>query len=232
MAGFMMSNDLGVPTKTTDEFKNILVIFPHPDDESLTVGGVMSQFKGKNNLIVLTKGEKGASGPREEELKKSARIIGAENLIVADFKDGEVAGEKIRLEKYIDQKIGEIKPDVVITYDLAGLYGHEDHMVTAEVVTKLVKEKYPQIKLWYAALPEKVMKLLTLPTQMAKDSEFANKRVAPNLKVFVGGGVINKIQSVYAHKSQYNSFRSGVPKPLPLWFAYTLQIFEYFNEVN
>jgi LmbE family N-acetylglucosaminyl deacetylase len=242
--GFIILNDFSVSTISTKEFKNVLVIYPHPDDESLTVSGLLSQLshqKVKTNLLILTKGGGGESGPyavqdlkkiRAEEIKKSASIIGITNLVQADFEDGHIKEYEDEVTKYVDSQIVEIKPDLVITYDLAGLYGHEDHMTTSSIVTKLIKDKYPNVSLWYTSLPLKVLKLATLPTQMAKDKDFASKRSTPNLRIYIGLNVINRIRSVYAHRSQYDSFRKGVPKILPLWFVYSMQPFEYFAKVN
>lgn len=240
LIGFVVLNDFSVPTISSPKFKNVLVIFPHPDDESLTVSGLSKILSGQNgqiNLLVLTTGEKGEGGPnlkeiRTQEMQQSAKIIGVTNLIQQDFGDGAINSKISEVTNFIDYQINSLKPDLIITYDLAGLYGHEDHMATSSIVTKLVQEKYPTIALWYTSLPAKVIKLAKLPTHMAQDPDFASKRSLPNAKIFIGSSFITKIKSVKAHHSQYQSFRQSVPKFLPLEFVYSLQLFEYFHQVN
>jgi LmbE family N-acetylglucosaminyl deacetylase len=240
LVGFIVLNDFSVPTISKSEHKNVLVIFPHPDDESLTIGGLSKMISGQNgqiNLLVLTAGEKGEGGPnlkeiRTQEMQQSAKIIGISNLIQQDFGDGQINSKISEVTDFIDSQINSLQPDLIITYDLAGLYGHQDHMATSSIVTKLVQEKYPTIALWYTSLPAKVIKLANLPTHMAQDPDFASKRSLPNSKIFIGSGFITKIQSVKAHHSQYQSFRQSVPNFLPLEFVYSLQLFEYYHQVN
>jgi LmbE family N-acetylglucosaminyl deacetylase len=240
LIGFFKVNDLTVPSASTKNFKKILVIFPHPDDESLTVSGLLNKFSGDSYLLTLTHGGAGenASGQagdlrhiREQELQKSAEVIGIKHLINADFVDGGLTADRHRLSNFIDNKINELQPDLVITFDPSGLYGHPDHIVVSEIVTELLKNKYRTTKLWYTTLPQKVLSLVSLPTHMATDKSFLEKRTTPNLKVYIDTGFIAHIRSAYAHRSQFNSFRSGIPRILPLWFVYSFQLYEYFHEV-
>lgn len=62
---FFLANDVSVPLASISKYKNILVIFPHPDDEVLTAGGLMRTLSNsgkKVNLIILSKGERGRPG--------------------------------------------------------------------------------------------------------------------------------------------------------------------------
>ncbi|MDQ3239098.1 MAG: PIG-L family deacetylase [bacterium] len=61
---FLYQNDFQVMSFKLQKYKNVLVIYPHPDDEVLTVGGFMSKMSGiggRTTLAVLTKGDKGES---------------------------------------------------------------------------------------------------------------------------------------------------------------------------
>jgi len=240
---FLVANDFSVPSVSLSKFKNILVIYPHPDDEVLTTGGLINTFSksGKKvNLIILTKGERGTPDGsvnndlikiRTEEAKKVSHILGA-TLHQNDFGDGEIAKNRDKVTEYLDSQIEKIQPDLVVTYDLSGLYGHEDHMVCSEIVTDLVKNRYKHTTLWYAIYPKRVLSMISLPEHMAKDEKFKSLRSIPNLKVFVGAGVFSKIQSVYAYKSQFESFRNGLPfKFIPPWFFYTIQFYEYYYQI-
>lgn len=62
LTGFLLATDFSVPLKDARRFKNILVIFPHADDETITCGGSLHRFSAKDcsvTLAILTKGEKG-----------------------------------------------------------------------------------------------------------------------------------------------------------------------------
>lgn len=238
------TNDFKVKNRNISNFKKILIIFPHPDDESLSVSGLTRIAKDKSintTLLVLTQGEAGEAyksdksklgDVRTEELKKSARIIGVNKLMQFTLPDGKLNRHQTEIKKIISENIEGIKPDLIITYDLSGLYGHEDHIITSNIVTDLVLKKYKDIKLWYVSYPKKVLDMISLPTHMAKDKEFIKKRCEPNLKVFKGLNFIYSYLSVLAHKSQYKSFRSEELRFIPLILAYSTQIYEYFYEVN
>src|SRR5260221_8807864 len=106
------------------------------------------------------------------------------------------------------------------------MYGHEDHIVCTEIITKLVKAKHAGAHLWYVAFTQTLARNLHLPTHMAKDPRFMARRARPNAKFFVGLGTLAKIRAVYGHRTQRQSFRSMMPWHLPIWFVYSLQVFE------
>jgi LmbE family N-acetylglucosaminyl deacetylase len=248
--GFVYANDFSVRTKSlsgiSTKYKNILIIFPHADDEALSSGGVISQLSNSEaNLhwLILTKGEKGNEAAsideqlkevRVEEARRAAHFYGINNLIQREYPDNGVDEFKDRLTTELEQTIDSVKPDLIITYDLAGLYGHPDHMVVSEVVTNLVKKNFPDTKLCYVSYPKKILGSISLPEHMAEDKFFKGERAYPNFKVWVGlRGVINKIEAVYTYKSQRQSFVSSFPvKFIPLWFYVSLTPYEYFYEAN
>lgn len=237
---FLFLNDLTLPTKQIQKYKKVLVVYPHPDDELLTVGGLMAENKN-TMLLILTKGEKGTPDAhidlnlkaiRTKEEQESSKILGVKKLIQMDLGDGLLSQKKEQITNIVRDTIKSERPDLVITYDLSGLYGHPDHMVVSEVVTTLVKTEFKNIELWYPTVPKRVFLLLKVPEQMAKDKNFKSKRTYPSLKVFIGLNVIKKIQAVMSHKSQYIPFQPGLPIPIPTWFFHSMTIYEYFNKAN
>lgn len=243
--GFFVSNDLGVRSGHIQKFKKALVIYPHPDDETLASGGLIRLLTSQRThvtVVVLTKGEKGNDDAhldltlkdiRKKELMTAMKILGVKKVILEDFGDGQLATKKPQLTKYIASLIQNIHPDLIVTYDLAGLYGHEDHITVSEIVTGLVKKTYPTVKLLYPSLPKKLLRMIKLPEYMAKDPLFTKRRVTPTMKVFVGVGVIQRIRAMYAYKSQLYSFSKGMPIPaVPLWFYYSMQLFEHYHKAN
>ncbi len=247
--GFNEANDLKVLTKDINSFKNIkkvLIIFPHPDDEANSLSGTITKFAQKNievNLIILTKGEKGNEDARldgnlkeirSDEAQKVAKLLGIKNLSLKDYPDNGVDQFRDKLINDIRQTIKEVSPDLVITYDESGGYGHPDHVVVSKVTTELISKEFDNIHLWYTSTPEKLYQNLSLPEQMAKDNDFKLNRKSPNFKIGVGlSGVINKVKVIYTYQSQFNSFVKSVPiKQIPMWFYISLTPYEYFYEVK
>lgn len=240
---FIFQNDFSLPTKALKKYKKILIIFPHPDDEVLTVGGLTASCRNfgiETIVTVLTKGERGESyikdvsdlkSLRAHEMETSFKILGGKRLIQLDLGDGDLENNKKVVKEEIKRIIKVENPDLIITYDLAGLYGHPDHIVLSETITELRTDYH--YDLWYAVLPKRIMKTVTLPEHMARDPNFKSKRALPTHRIFVGVAVLKKIKALYAYRSQYMSFRNAYPfKFIPLGFYVSANIYEYFHEVN
>lgn len=247
---FFYINDLKVGSEDIDalsqKYKKILIIFPHADDEVLSMGGFLKSISDEGSEIswlLLTKGGKGnPSGTLDENLKDirvkeaqaSAKTLGIANLTQLDFPDGEVEKHKSEIKDIIDREINKVNPDLVLTFDLAGLYGHPDHVATSEFVTEVMKTQHTERELWYVSYPKRILDLTTLPERMANDPQFKNRRVYPDVKVWVGWkGVTSKTKAVYSYISQRDSYKSSFPiRVIPLWFYISLAPFEYFHKAN
>lgn len=244
LVGARYVNDFSLRPAHLRQFKRVLVIFPHPDDETNIAGTLwrLHRLKAHITLLVLTKGECGTpdahydfslKATRSAEMRRVRDALGIDRLIQEDLGDGKVAERRPEARAAIIQAIRDAKPDLVITYDLAGLYGHEDHIACAEEALHCLKQTHTAATLWYSAIPPRLLKLTKLPTHMAKDPHFADKRAKPNIRVNVGPiGVMAKVRSIYAHTSQRRSFRESVPGRAPLWFMYSMRVNEYFEEVH
>lgn len=246
--GFLYANDLEVKSKSlkdlSDSAHKILVIFPHADDEALSSGGLISGLSNQGielDWLILTKGERGNQTAtseeklktiRIEESKQAAKIYGVKNLFQRDYLDNGVSEYKDKLKEDLRKTLAETKPDLIITYDLSGLYGHPDHIIVSEVVTELIKNEFVKTRLLYVSFPKKILHTMPLPEHMAKDKEYKNKRSYPSIRVWVGiQGVLNKMKAVYTYKSQRQSYLNSFPiKIIPLWFYISLTPYEYFYE--
>lgn len=237
---FFLLADFSPKNANIDKFNKILLIFPHPDDEVLTSGGLIKSLTQANKRVtvhILTKGEKGQEGAifnpelkeiRTREVNQVAKILGIQKLILDDFGDGELPNKKQLIDKRVREVIKSEKPDLIITYDLSGLYGHPDHIALSEIITSLQNKP----KLWYVSFPHKFYALTKLPIHMADNPEFMKRKTSPNLKFFVGFNVLFKIRALYSYKSQLLAFKKSTPKNLPLWFVLSARLFEYYHEVT
>jgi len=173
-------------------------------------------------------------GPSERPLHATTTVAIRSKPIAPVIGVSQVVQLVKELTEEVQKDIQSINPDLVITFDLAGLYGHPDHIATSEVVTEVMKENFPTKKLWYVSYPKKILDMTSLPEWMAKDPNFKDKRVYPTMKVWTGlEGVVRKIKAVYAYNSQRQSYLDSFPiKIIPLWFYVSLTPYEYFYEAQ
>lgn len=244
ITGFLVVTDFSVPVRDARQFRHVLVIFPHADDEAIMCGGLLHRLSASGRavtLVVLTRGERGTrKGISSECLKeictREARavssILGISKLIQEDFGDGELREKKQELSMFIHALIDQEKPDLLLTYDLSGLYGHMDHIACSEIVTELQKTTFHNIPLWYVTFPKRVLAWIKVPEYLATDPHFREKQALPSHKLFIGASVFPKIKAWYAYKSQRAALKEGTTRLLPFWFFLSMVLFEYFAQVG
>jgi LmbE family N-acetylglucosaminyl deacetylase len=241
--GVVGVTDLAVPVQHMRDlasFRRVLVIFPHADDEAITCGGFLHRISRRGcavTLVILTKGERGTrSGVCDGDLKEVrtreartvAAILGLAQCIQEDFGDGLLHERKRELREFIAQTIAREQPDLLITYDLTGLYGHSDHIACAEVITELRRTRSPAIPLWYVTLPRRVLARVRLPAHLATSPTVHGQRARATHRIFIGTSLAAKIRAWYAYKSQRATLTEGIRRFLPIWFFLSMVLFEYF----
>ena len=122
----------------------LLGVFAHPDDEQ-GVGGVFTravrEYGAKAYIVSVTSGQAGQiSDPalatpenlgevREQELRDAVALYGWEPPILLRYPDGGVADLPPRqLRDDLVKIIRELKPQVLVTFEKTGIYGHVDHI--------------------------------------------------------------------------------------------------------
>ena len=130
-------------------------MFAHPDDESLSCGGMLVQSAALGvpvTVLCLTRGENGPRSSdvsqdgelgdiREAEFECAARVLGLRNSIVRRHPDGSLrAVEPTILEQEVLQAIAVVNPAVVVTFDEDGLYWHPDHLAVHRCTTAAVQQ--------------------------------------------------------------------------------------------
>jgi LmbE family N-acetylglucosaminyl deacetylase len=130
-------------------------VMAHPDDESLGVGGTLATYaaRGVETFVVTaTRGEQGrfftnenrpgndhVGRVREEELRAAARVLGVHEVTLLDYEDGKLdsadAGEAVAR---LVAQLRRVRPQVVITFDPFGAYGHADHVAICQLTTAAV----------------------------------------------------------------------------------------------
>jgi LmbE family N-acetylglucosaminyl deacetylase len=139
----------------------LFLIHAHPDDESITTGGVMLQAKAAGHRVVLvtcTRGEEGEiyglgedvrprlGEIRQQELEWACAMLGVDRLDLLGYRDSGMAGTSpnshpdsfyraplTEAATRVARLLEEERPDVVVTYTPDGTYGHPDHVKAHQV---------------------------------------------------------------------------------------------------
>lgn len=144
----------------------LLAIFPHPDDEAFSCGGVMAGARDLGapvTLICLTRGEAGQTriagldpdilgSVREEELRAAMTALDVTDVRLLDYRDSGMPGTPENAEPRalvnaplaviatrLAIHIRALKPAAVITFGPDGAYGHGDHIAAHFAVLKAVE---------------------------------------------------------------------------------------------
>jgi LmbE family N-acetylglucosaminyl deacetylase len=111
---------------------NILAIGAHPDDIELGCGGLLIKAsRAGHNVYMYTLTRGGASGDareRTEELRLSAKFIGAKDCQIGDFEDTKLTPGP-DLINHIESYIHMCDPDLIITHSQKDV--HHDHRAIA-----------------------------------------------------------------------------------------------------
>ena len=152
-----MRDRTDVATSATSEASpdsplRLMAVLAHPDDESLGIGGTLAAYAAQDvetYVVTATRGERGrvfdnAQRPsdaevgrvREAELRDAARELGVREVSLLDYMDGALDGADPREAiGRIAAHIRRVRPQVVVTFDPFGAYGHADHVAISQLTT-------------------------------------------------------------------------------------------------
>ncbi|MFW6079687.1 MAG: PIG-L deacetylase family protein, partial [Gemmatimonadota bacterium] len=150
----------------------LMAVTAHPDDESLGMGGTLARYAAEGvetYLVAATRGERGRfysperkPGPdvvgrvREDELRAAARELGMREVRFLDYVDGEL--DRADPAEAIARIVGHlrrVRPQVVVTFDPFGAYGHPDHIAICQFTTAaVVAAAEPGFRVRDTAAPE------------------------------------------------------------------------------
>ena len=142
----------------------VLAVFAHPDDEGFGCGGALAMLVARGarvTLVCATNGDVGEiSDPalatpetlaqvRQEELRQAMAITGVSDVRFLGYRDSGMAGTEPNNQPAaliqadpadvvgrLVRVIREVRPEVVITHDPSGVYGHPDHLAVHRHVTQ------------------------------------------------------------------------------------------------
>lgn len=136
--------------------RRLLGIYAHPDDEILGPGGTLARYASCDDhvaLVIATRGEAGeiqrpgTATPetlpqvREQEMRCSARELGVSEVIFLGYRDSGMAGtvDNEHPRAFMNAPADEVvrrlvaiirrlRPQIVLTFEPYGGYGHPDHI--------------------------------------------------------------------------------------------------------
>ena len=130
------------------EKADIMVISTHQDDELLYFGGTIPYYntvRGMNTLVMYM-ADCGRS--RREEALNGLWVMGLRDYpVFLNMKDKQVKsidsglelwGGEDRIIRTLVEQIRKFRPEVIVTHDLKGEYGHNQHRITARLSQKAV----------------------------------------------------------------------------------------------
>lgn len=195
----------------------ILLVFAHPDDESMGFAGTVLKYTQQGvpvDLICATRGEKGArldvpadidtGTAREAELRVAAAITGIRNIYLLGYIDGEMGtadGDEI-MSKVVEI-MRQVQPEIVITFGPDGITGHGDHVAIGKAATsafeRLTLQDNGPRKLYYATIPEGIVPNAgELGVTTRPDDEVTTA-------IDISDYFDMKIQAIAAHRSQQDA---------------------------
>ena len=246
---------------------SLLGAYGHPDDEQ-GVSGLMHKYAkaGVNvTLVCATRGEAGEIAPgvnatpqnlgqvREEELRCAAEKIGLTNLYFLDYRDSGMVGTPenddprcfwqanlMQVTEKLVRLVRRHKPQVMLTFDPNGGYGHPDHIkihqaamiayfvagdprIFPEQLTQEGLQPWTPLKLYWGAFPRSTFQ------RFAEMAEKAGVEISVPMKEFLKRGTpdeaittrVNvadyvdlKLNALFCHASQMdpNSMWSKIPE--------------------
>ena len=144
--------------------ETMLVVLAHPDDETFGLGGTLALYAKRGvkvHLVCATRGEVGSVAPefmegyssiadlRVDELLCAADRLGLEKVHFLDYRDSGMMGAednehpgalaRAPEDEVVATLVGYIRrlrPQVVITFDPVGGYGHPDHIAIHNATVK------------------------------------------------------------------------------------------------
>lgn len=127
---------MGLNIKKDDK---ILVVAPHPDDESIGCGGLLALYGNQCDVVVITDGDNrkkisNIASIREKEFEKAMSHAGVEDYKCLRIPEGQIKEYKRKIEEIIFDRYDHVF--VPNRYD-----EHKDHVNVYRVVNSLIKRK-------------------------------------------------------------------------------------------
>ncbi len=241
------------------EQRTLLAVFAHPDDESFGIGGTLAKYAAEGVRVVLACATMGEAGEikdpslgtveqlaeiRERELRCACDVLGISELHLLGYRDSGMAGspdndaprslvqaDPAEVVGKIVRVMRQVRPQVVVTFEEGGGYGHPDHMAIhrhtvaafqaagdpSQYPEHLVTGLEPHLpqRLYFTALPRRffrglAQRLNAMGFDLSRfgDFDWESRGIPDELcttEIDVSAYVDIKLQAFQCHRSQLSS---------------------------
>jgi LmbE family N-acetylglucosaminyl deacetylase len=147
------------------ENKKVLVIISHQDDESLFCGGLLSALCGKSDVTVICMSaakQKPDVERRNASFRRACEMAGA-RPITTSFREARHVWSHVdrfvrqrpeqidAMRRFLHEQCAALKPEIVITHNEAGEYGHCYH----KVVHRVCRQVFDGDRLYFIGIGSK-----------------------------------------------------------------------------
>lgn len=193
--------------------KHVVVIYPHPDDESFGTAGTITKFRREGVPVTYLCGTLGEMGRnmgtppfanretlpdiRKKELIDACNVLDI-NLEMLGYRDKTIEFEdRNQIANHIKEYIEAIEPSLVITH-YPGHGVHPDHnaygAAAIEAVRLMDETKRPQV--WTQAITNNRYEVLGNPDVITDNTEYIEKKVEAIMShKSQAGGIMSQFQS-------------------------------------
>ena len=234
--------------------KRVLVSLAHPDDESFGSGPLVAKLVAEGAEVTLICATNGDVGSAEEkymqgyssvaemrlaELDCAAKVLGFKEVVLFGYRDSGMMGSadnndpkslwQAPLDEVTDRIVEvmrRVRPQVILTFDPYGGYGHPDHIkinrATLAAFQKVQSDPVHPQKVYYGGFPKRLMWLSLMwmrvrgqnPRKLGLNGDMDFQAVYDNiLPTHVQISVSNYLaigkQAADCHASQASPIRRG-----------------------
>ncbi len=235
--------------------RSLLAIFAHPDDEAFGSGGTLARYAAEGvrvGLICATRGESGkvtdpelgqvddVGALRQGELERACEALGIAPPIFLNYRDSGrgqglrrddrealINADPLELEGALLKHIARLEPQIILTFDPHGVYGHPDHLVIHQAASAAFWSAGGVIKpaprrLYYTVMASERMRTLQAAREGSPLSAIDANLYGVSDDSFaavleVDEMVDKKRAAIAAHRSQVGPASSFAAMPDALW---------------
>jgi len=219
--------------------ERILVFSPHPDDETIGVGGYIAESISKKAevwIVLITDGNKhNLKNQRYKEFKSATSILGVpeDHLIFLNYPDGALKRQNLAQVKLsFEEIVLRINPQIIFAPH--PLDRHPDHSTAGQIIEELLSSK-KEVQLYF---------YLVHHNRYPKPKKFAPERhLLPPVRMIVGDKSWQrfmlspeirdqKLRAVLQYKTQLNHYRNPFLRSLLLGLVRENELFAIPKPTN
>jgi LmbE family N-acetylglucosaminyl deacetylase len=260
--------------------RRILLSLAHPDDESFGSGGMIARYVAEGAevyYICATNGDVGTVAPeklngyssvaelRLAELDCASAKLGFKKVFKLGYRDSGMMDSdtskdasclwqapRDEVARKVVEIIRQIKPQVVMTFNKYGGYGHPDHIAIQRATTDAFtlagdpnydtnQPPYQPQKLYYGSIPTALLRLYLLimrlrgqdPRRVGKNKDIDFLAILDNVEPMHTRILIRDYLEAWDEASACHASQLGGGGPrMPMWFRKTFVAYQGYTRVH